>query len=86
MFSFRAHLNDLENIPIFLFAALVYIATDPNPWIAENIFRAFTAARIAHTITYAVIPVPQPARVLFFGVGIVATVYMIIQGFRKFAF
>uniref|UniRef100_A0A1B6M878 Microsomal glutathione S-transferase 1 n=1 Tax=Graphocephala atropunctata TaxID=36148 RepID=A0A1B6M878_9HEMI len=82
----RAHLNDLENIPLFLIVALVYVMSDPNPWIANNIFRIFTLARIFHTIVYAVFPLPQPARALTFFVSNLATVYMTIQGFRKFTF
>uniref|UniRef100_A0A1B6JYG5 Microsomal glutathione S-transferase 1 n=1 Tax=Homalodisca liturata TaxID=320908 RepID=A0A1B6JYG5_9HEMI len=82
----RAHLNDLENIPLFLIVALVYVMSDPNPWIANNIFRIFTLARIFHTVVYAVFPLPQPSRSLTFFVGNLATVYMTIQGFRKFTF
>ncbi|XP_054286793.1 microsomal glutathione S-transferase 1-like [Macrosteles quadrilineatus] len=82
----RAHLNDLENIPVFLIVALVYLATDPNPVIAINIFRVFTAARIIHTITYAIVPLPQPSRALAFGVGFIATGYMAFQGLSKLTF
>lgn len=75
----RAHLNDLENIPIFLIAASLYVLTNPAPALALNLFRAFTAARFAHTFVYAVYVVPQPARALSFFVGYGITGYIIFQ-------
>ncbi|RZF41478.1 hypothetical protein LSTR_LSTR000192 [Laodelphax striatellus] len=69
----RAHLNDLENIPVFMVAALLYIATKPSYWLALNLFRTFTIARIIHTLVYAVVVIPQPARALAWVVGYAAT-------------
>jgi len=60
----RAHLNDLENIPIFFVASFCYIMTNPDIALATNLIRAFTLARIAHTVVYAIVVVPQPARAL----------------------
>nr|AFJ75811.1 glutathione s-transferase M1 [Sogatella furcifera] len=75
----RAHLNDLENIPVFMVAALLYIATKPSYWLALNLFRAFTVARIIHTFVYAVVVIPQPARALAWFVGYAATIYIAVQ-------
>ncbi|KAF4530680.1 hypothetical protein B566_EDAN004919 [Ephemera danica] len=72
----RAHLNDLENIPAFLFIALLYILTDPSTFLAMNLIRAFAAARVLHTLVYAVKPMPQPSRALFYFVGLGVTSYM----------
>nr|CAI5867502.1 unnamed protein product [Callosobruchus analis] len=80
----RAHLNDVENIPIFTVAAFVYLMTGPNPWLAKTLFLAFTVARFAHTLVYAVVVVPQPARALSFFAGFAITAYMAIQGAMHF--
>lgn len=75
----RAHLNDLENIPVFLVAAGLYVLTNPCPTLALNLFRAFTAARITHTLVYAVVVVPQPARALSWFIGYGITGYILAQ-------
>lgn len=46
----RAHLNDLETIPAFLFAAFAYVLTDPHPTVALWLIRVAVIARIFHTI------------------------------------
>lgn len=46
----RAHMNDLENIPAFLFAAFFYILTEPNVTVALVLIRIAVIARILHTI------------------------------------
>ncbi len=50
--SRRAHLNDMENIYLFLLNAAIYVLTGPSYTIALNLFRAFTAARYLHTFFY----------------------------------
>ncbi|EDX01732.1 microsomal glutathione S-transferase 1 [Drosophila yakuba] len=62
----RAHRNDLENILPFLLMSLVYIASGPNPLTARLLIRIGASARLLHTVVYAIIPVPQPARSLAF--------------------
>jgi len=66
----RNHLNDLENIPAFLFLGLLYVSTQPNPVTALWHFRVFAISRILHTLIYQ-LAVPQPARALAFIVGVV---------------
>ncbi|KAK9504947.1 hypothetical protein O3M35_009113 [Rhynocoris fuscipes] len=80
----RAHRNDLENIPMFFTIALAYILTEPNAWVAINLMRAFTFARYAHTLVYAVVVVPQPARALAWGVGYGITGYMAFRTLLAF--
>lgn len=83
-FFFRAHRNDLENIPIFFVAALGYLLTNPNAALALNLFRLFTVCRCAHTFVYAVYVVPQPARgIAWFG-GYCVTGYMALQAMLYF--
>jgi len=81
---FRAHLNDLENIPPFLFVSFVYILTNPEYSWASTLFWGFTGARIVHTFVYAVKPLPQPARGLSFGIGLGITTYMAVQVLKHF--
>ncbi|XP_058127624.1 microsomal glutathione S-transferase 1-like [Anopheles ziemanni] len=75
----RAHRNDLENILPFFTVGLLYMLTNPSPFIAINLFRAVAISRILHTIVYAVVVIPQPARGLSWGVAYAATFYMAIQ-------
>ncbi|KAL4089768.1 hypothetical protein QTP88_024739 [Uroleucon formosanum] len=75
----RAHLNDLENIPLFFFVCYGYLLTMPNVYIATNLIRLFVASRIIHTIVYAVVVLPQPMRGLSWFAGFATTVYMAVQ-------
>ena len=71
---FRAHLNDLENIPIFLIIALMFMLANLSPIRGIWCLRIFTAARILHTIVYLnAILIP---RVLCFVTGSVCIVVL----------
>ncbi|KAJ8734014.1 hypothetical protein PYW07_014565 [Mythimna separata] len=72
----RAHLNDLENIPVFWVLGALYVTTGPSAALATNLFRAVAAGRILHTIVYAVKPLPQPARAISFGIPFAISIYM----------
>lgn len=72
----RAHLNDLENIPAFWILGALYLTTNPAVAFATLLFRAFTLGRVLHSIVYAVIPLPQPARGIAFGVPYLINLYM----------
>ncbi|XP_072386226.1 microsomal glutathione S-transferase 1-like [Diabrotica undecimpunctata] len=72
----RAHLNDVENVPLFFVIGLIYTLTNPAVYFAKTLFLAYTLARIGHTIVYAVVPIPQPARALCWMVGYGITGYM----------
>ena len=71
---FRAHLNDLENIPLFLIVVLLYLFSGLPAMRAIWCLRIFTAARIIHTISYLnAITVPRAASFL---VGAACTVFV----------
>ncbi|MBH0219546.1 hypothetical protein GH793_15245 [Listeria monocytogenes] len=72
----RAHLNDLENIPVFWVLGALYLTTAPSAWLATTLFRVYTAGRVMHTLVYAVKPLPQPARGIAFGIPLMITFYM----------
>lgn len=64
----RAWRNDLENIPIFLFLALIYVIAGCWPRGAAIYFPLFTLARISHSICY--LEGLQPWRTLSYTVGV----------------
>jgi uncharacterized MAPEG superfamily protein len=51
--SRRMQRNDLENIPAFLAAGLLFVAVAPPVWLAVLLFALFVLARLAHTWAYA---------------------------------
>jgi glutathione S-transferase len=70
--------NDLENIPIFLILAWIYVATG---WLSTGAFDfyciVFMVARILHTIFY--LNAVQPWRTVVFTVGIAVTIALTIH-------
>lgn len=74
---FSAHLNDLENIIPFLFAAFFYMLTNPAEKLARILFQVAAISRIIHTIVYTIIIVPQPARGVSWATHYSITIYMI---------
>ncbi|CAH0405975.1 unnamed protein product [Chilo suppressalis] len=72
----RAHLNDLENIPVFWILGAIFVTTGPSASVATLLFRTYTAMRFLHTIVYAVKPLPQPTRAIVFTIPFLLTVYM----------
>ncbi|KAK4884467.1 hypothetical protein RN001_000738 [Aquatica leii] len=81
----RAHLNDLENIPIFMAVGYVYAMTNPSLTTAAMLFRIYTAARCIHTYVYAIHVVPQPARGIAWGIGFLIAGYMAVASICHFA-
>jgi uncharacterized MAPEG superfamily protein len=51
--SRRMHLNDLENIPAFLAAGLLFVVVRPSLWLAITLMATFVVSRLAHTVVYA---------------------------------
>ncbi|XP_073978463.1 microsomal glutathione S-transferase 1-like [Rhodnius prolixus] len=80
----RAHLNDLENIPIFLISGLILVAADPNVIFALMMFRLYFIARLGHTIVYAVYVVRQPVRTIFFFTGVIINIIIVFTIFVYF--
>lgn len=71
----RAHHNDLENVLPFLGVGALYAATGPSATLAAWLFGIFTAARVLHTLVYAL--GLQPWRSIVFEVGNVALLVVI---------
>ena len=49
----RIQLNDLENIPFFLVAGLLYVLTEPSLWLARVLFGVYVVTRLLHFIAYS---------------------------------
>lgn len=81
----RGHLNDLENVIPFLITGLLYVLTNPAAGLATLLFRIAAISRIAHTIVYAVVVVPQPARAVAFFVQYLINGYMAYHAMMYFA-
>ena len=75
----KAWRNDLENIPIFLIIAWIYVAAGLSASAFVIYCIVFMAARIVHTICY--LNAIQPARTIAFTIGAVAMLAMIVQIF-----
>jgi glutathione S-transferase len=75
----KAWRNDLENIPIFLILAWIYVSAGLATVAFVIYCIAFAAARVTHTICY--LNAIQPGRTIAYTVGAVATLAMIIHLF-----
>lgn len=73
--SRRMHRNDLENIPGFLAAGLLFVAVNPGLWIAQVLMYGFVVARAAHFVAYAT-KQSHEVRATFYTIGSVIVVYM----------
>lgn len=48
----RIQHNDLENLPYFFVAGLLYVTTMPPLWLAQVLFYTYAATRLAHFVAY----------------------------------
>ena len=48
----RIQMNDLENLPFFVAAGLLYVTTMPPLWLAQVLFYGYVATRLAHFVAY----------------------------------
>jgi uncharacterized MAPEG superfamily protein len=76
--SRRMHRNDLENIPAFLAAGLLFALIGPPLWLAQITLYGFVLARIAHGIAYATAQ-SHEMRATFYTVGSLMTAYMAVH-------
>lgn len=69
--------NDLENIPIFLFLAMLYVTLGCWPGGAFIYFTIFAVARILYSVAY--LRAMQPARTICYAIGIAICVILSVQ-------
>jgi uncharacterized MAPEG superfamily protein len=75
--ALRIQRNDVENIPVFFAIGLVYVLSGASAFGAAAYCWTYTLARIGHTVAYA--RGMQPARTLFFGIGLLANLGMAVN-------
>jgi glutathione S-transferase len=73
--SRRIHRNDLENIPAFWAAGLLFVAVNPSFWLAQVVMYGFVVARLLHFWAYAT-KQSHEVRATFYTVGSVIVIYM----------
>ena len=73
--SRRMHRNDLENIPGFLAAGLLFVLVSPPLLLAQVLMYGFVLARALHTWAYATAQ-SHEVRSTFYTVGSLAVIYM----------
>ncbi len=76
--SRRMHRNDLENIPAFLIAGLLFVVTDPSLLLAQLLMYGFVAARLAHFVAYATKQTHE-VRATFYTIGSLIVIYMAVH-------
>lgn len=72
----RAHRNDLENIPAFLFLGLIAVLAGAPAVGLSICFIAFTVARFAHSVAY--LKGLQPWRSMSFGIGTLSMLVLMV--------
>ncbi|WP_457940688.1 MAPEG family protein [Mesorhizobium sp. 10J20-29] len=73
--SRRMQRNDLENIPAFLAAGLIFVAAQPSLWLANSLMIAFVVARLFHAVAYAT-GQRHEVRATFFSIGSIVVIVM----------
>jgi glutathione S-transferase len=73
----RAHLNDVENIPVFLVLALLFTLTGCSATAGWIYFGTYFAARTLHTIFY--LGAVQPWRTAAFAIGQLIQLGIMVQ-------
>ncbi len=73
--SRRMHANDVENIPLFLVAGLLYVCTSPGLWLAAGLFGAYVVSRLAHFLVLLT-QQPHEVRAFFWTIGSLIVYFM----------
>lgn len=77
--SRRMHRNDLENIPAFWVAGLLFVLTAPPLWLTQVLMFGFVLARALHALAYAT-KRSHEVRATFYTIGSVIVVFMALYG------
>ena len=73
--SRRMHRNDMENIPAFLAAGLLFVAAAPSILLANILMYTFVGARLLHTLAYAT-KRSHEVRATLYTIGSVVVIFM----------
>lgn len=74
--SRRLNLNDLESIPAFLAAGLLFVLAGPSLLLAQVLIWTYVAARAAHFVAYATAQL-HDVRALFWSISSLALLAMV---------
>lgn len=73
----RAHTNTLVNTVPFLFLGQIYVAAGATSTMAWVFFGTFAAARVLYSVCY--LKGIQPFRTMTFGIGVLATLGLMVH-------
>jgi glutathione S-transferase len=76
--SRRIQRNDLENIPAFLVAGLLFVAVRPSPLLAGALLGTFVIVRLLHTAAY-LSKQRHETRAVLFTIASLVVIYMAIH-------
>ena len=76
--SRRMHRNDLENIPAFWIAGLLFVLANPPLILAQFLIYGFVAARAAHFFAYSTRQTHE-VRATFYTIGSLVVIYMALH-------
>ena len=71
----RIHQNDLENLPFFLVAGLLYVLTEPSLLLARALLYGYVVSRLLHFVAYFTART-HDTRATLWTVGSLILVYM----------
>ncbi|MEP7282388.1 MAG: MAPEG family protein [Rubrivivax sp.] len=74
--SRRMNMNDLESIPAFLAAGILFVLSGPSLLLAQVLIWTYVAARTAHFVAYVTAQL-HDIRAAFWGVGSLALIAMV---------
>jgi glutathione S-transferase len=75
--SRRMHRNEMENVPTFLVAGLLFVWTQPVLWVAQVLLYGFVVTRLGHFWAYSTAK-PHEIRATFFSFGSLITIGMAV--------
>lgn len=73
----RIQLNDLENLPFFLVAGLLFVVTDPSLLLAQGLFYGYVVSRLLHFAAYFTAR-SHDVRATFWTVGSLILIFMTV--------
>ena len=74
----RIQMNDLENLPFFLVAGLLYVLTNPSLLLAQWLFYGYVVSRLLHFAAYFTGQIHE-VRATFWTVGSLILIFMTVE-------
>jgi len=74
----RIQLNDLENLPFFLFAGLLYVLTQPSLITARWVLYGYVVSRLLHFLAYLT-KQTHDVRATFWTIGSLILIFMTVR-------